>query len=250
MHWIQLSLFQWRNLSVGFRQTAYLLLWNTVNCFSSLDDCKCISFNKFDFQRKTNNCFPILVHCQPTKWGKKVQLACYSNVWQRAKACACCMWKQTHPVEKHRLPRLFPTSVHRNTINDGCKSGANHSVQHRSVFLPEHTSFRLFNDCFARTNLFIHMTKILPRFTRSSAHSLSLMLCFFWTLPRPSRSTYLPASRNPVPIKAFFFFLLSGDAFSPEIGSSAVPKASLQPVCSLQTASLHDPTGLACVNAF
>lgn len=140
---------------------------------------------------------------------KKFQLACYSNVWQRAKVCACCMWKQTHPVEKHRLPRLFPTSVHRNTINDGCKSGANHSVQHRSVFLPEHTSFRLFNDCFARTNLFIHMTKILPRFTRSSAHSLSLMLCFFWTLPRPSRSTYLPASRNPVPIKAIFFLFCS-----------------------------------------
>lgn len=42
----------------------------------------------------------------------------------------------------------------------------------------------------------------------------------------------------------FFSFLLSGDAFSPEIWSSAVPKASLQPVCSLQTASLHDPTGL------
>lgn len=141
--------------------------------------------------------------------GKKVQLACYSNIWQRAKVCACCMWKQTHPVEKHSLPRLFPTSVHRNAINDGCKSGANHSVQHRSVFLPEHTSFRLFNDCFARTNLFIHMTKILPRFTRSSAHSLSLMLCFFWTLPRPFRFTYLPASHNPVPIKAIFSFFHS-----------------------------------------
>lgn len=119
------------------------------------------------------------------------------------------MWKQTHPVEKHSLPQLFPTSVHRNAINDGCKSGANHSVQHRSVFLPEHTSFRLFNDCFACTNLFIHMTKKLPRFTRSSAHSLSLMLCFFWTLPRPFRFTYLLASRNPVPIKAIFSFFRS-----------------------------------------
>lgn len=74
MHWIQLSLFQWRNLSVGFRQTAYLPSWNTVNCFSSLDDCKCISFSKFDFQRKTNNCFPIPVHCQPTKWEKSFSL--------------------------------------------------------------------------------------------------------------------------------------------------------------------------------
>lgn len=69
MRRIQLSSFQSRNLSVGFRQTVYLPLLNPVRCFSSLD-CKCIAFNKFEFQRKTNNCFPILMHCQPTKWEK------------------------------------------------------------------------------------------------------------------------------------------------------------------------------------
>lgn len=141
--------------------------------------------------------------------GKK--LACSSNVWRRAKVCACRMWKQTHPVEKHSLPRLFPTSVRRNAINDGCKSGANHSVQHRSFFLPEHTSFRLFNDCFARTNLFIHMTKILPRFTRSSAHPLSLPLFNAVLLLNPpsplSLYIFTRVSRSrPHQSRLFFFF--------------------------------------------
>lgn len=92
------------------------------------------------------------------------------------RVCAAC---ENKLLLKAFPSSIVPTSVHRNTINDGCKSGANYSVQHRSVCLPEHTSFRLFNDCFARTNLFIHMTKILTRFTRLSGCSLTLMLYFF-----------------------------------------------------------------------
>lgn len=174
MRRIQSSLFQARNLSVGFRQTAYLPLWNPFHCFSSLD-CKCIAFNKFEFQRKTNNCFPILMHCQPPKWEKRFSLYVIPT-FDSVPTCvrAAC---ENKLILLKRIPFLDcspPQCIAMQLTMD-----ANHSVQHQSVFLPEHTSFRLFNDFFACTNLFIHMTKILPRFTRSSAHSLSLMLCFF-----------------------------------------------------------------------
>lgn len=167
-----------KKMSVGFRQTAYLPLWCPVKFFGSLDECKCVSFDKFEFQRKTNNCFHIVVHCQLAKREKRFSLNIIPTFDDLPKpACAACENKLI--LLKAFPSSIVPTSVHRNTINNGCKSGANHSVQHRSVCLPEHTSFRLFNDCFARTNLFIHMTKILTRFTRLSGCSLTLMLYFF-----------------------------------------------------------------------
>ncbi len=105
MSCIQLSLFQSRNLSVGFRQTAYLPLWHPVNCFGCSDECKCVSFNKFEFQRKTNNCFHILVHFQPAKSEKSKTLfrrlaACQSECVPHVKTNSSC-WK-------HSLPQLFP----------------------------------------------------------------------------------------------------------------------------------------------
>ncbi len=110
---------------------------------------------------------------------------------------------------------IVPTSVHCNTINNRCKSGANHSVQHRSVCLPKHTSFRLFNDCFAHTNLFIHMTKIfayiyLPEWLLSlfnavlPLNSPSPPLLYIFTRVSQSR---------PHQSHLFFSFSLRGDAF-------------------------------------
>lgn len=228
MRWIQLSLFQSRNLSVGFRQTAYLPLWRPVNCFGSSDECKCVSFNKFEFQRKTNNCFHILVHCQLAKWEKRFSLnviPTFDGVPKRVRA-AC--------ENKLILLKAFPssivaTSVHRNTINDGCKSGANHSVQHRSVCLPEHTSFRLFNDCFAHTNLFIHMTKILSRFTRLSGHSLFNAVLLL-NPPSPSSLYIFTRVSQSRPHQSHFFSLFRSVAML--FSGDWRPKASLQPVCS------------------
>ncbi len=178
MRWIQLSLFQSRNLSVGFRQTAYLPLWRPVNCFGSSDECKYVSFNKFEFQRKTNNCFHILVHCQPAKWEKMFSLnviPTFDGVPKCVRA-ACENKLILLKGNTFHIPQLFPPQC----IAIQLTTDANQEqIILRSVCLPEHTSFRLFNECFAHTNLFIHMTKILARFTRLSGRALSLKLCFF-----------------------------------------------------------------------
>lgn len=206
-----------------------LPLWRPVNCFGSSEECKCVSFNKFEFQSKTNNCFHILVHFQPAKLEKRFSLnviPTFDSVPKRV--CAAC---ENKLILLKAFPSLIvPTSVHCNTINNGCKSGANHSVQHRSVCLPEHTSFRLFNDCFARTNLFIHMTKILayiylPEWPLSLFNAVLLLNCpsppslYIFTRvsqSRPHQSHFFPLSRSVV-------MLFSGDWR---------PKASIQPVYS------------------